>query len=111
MPCPLRRPYAQGGILVGDLLFLRGFTSQDQHGDLVGRGDMRAQTTQTFANMAITLQEAGGSLADLVQTQVTLTDWHAYKEYNQVYNVMCRRPSLPTRPSREVWGVRGSSSN
>ena len=41
---PLRRPYAQGGILVGDLLFLRGFTSQDQHGDLVGRGDMRAQT-------------------------------------------------------------------
>ena len=82
---PLRRPYAQGGILVGHLLFLRGFTSQDQHGDLVGRGDMRAQTTQTFANIAITLQEAGGSLADLVQTQVTLTDWHAYNEYNQVY--------------------------
>jgi enamine deaminase RidA (YjgF/YER057c/UK114 family) len=35
--------------------------------------------------MAITLQAAGGSLADLVQTQVTLTDWHAYKEYNEVY--------------------------
>jgi enamine deaminase RidA (YjgF/YER057c/UK114 family) len=83
---PLRRPYAQGGILVGDLLFLRGFTSQDQHGDLVGRGDMRAQTAQTFANMAITLQAAGGSLADLVQTQVTLTDWHAYKEYDEVYH-------------------------
>jgi 2-iminobutanoate/2-iminopropanoate deaminase len=82
---PLRRPYAQGGILVGNLLFLRGFTSQDQHGDLVGRGDISAQTTQTFANMAITLQEAGGSLADLVQTQVTLTDWHAHREYNQVY--------------------------
>jgi reactive intermediate/imine deaminase len=83
---PLRRPYAQGGILVGDLLFLRGFTSQDQHGDLVGRGDMRAQTAQTFANMAITVQAAGGSLADLVQTQVTLTDWRAYKEYSEVYN-------------------------
>ena len=82
---PLRRPYAQGGILVGDLLFLRGFTAQDQQGDMVGRGDMRAQTTQTFANMAITLQEAGGSLADLVQTQVTLTDWYAYQEYNRVY--------------------------
>ena len=82
---PLRRPYAQGGILVGNLLFLRGFTSQDRHGDLVGRGDMRAQTEQTLANMAVTLQEAGGSLADLVQTQVTLTDWHAYQEYNEVY--------------------------
>src|ERR687888_1822726 len=65
---PLRRPYAQGGILAGNLLFLRGFTSQDQHGDLVGRGDMRAQTVQTFANMAITLQAAGGALAALVQT-------------------------------------------
>jgi len=92
---PLRRPYAQGGILVGDLLFLRGFTSQDQHGDLVGRGDMRAQTAQAFANMAITLQEAGGSLADLVQTQVTLTDWHAYQEYNRGYASHVQAP-FPT---------------
>jgi 2-iminobutanoate/2-iminopropanoate deaminase len=92
---PLRRPYAQGGMLVGDLLFLRGFTSQDPHGDLVGRGDMRVQTAQTFANMAITLQAAGGSLADLVQTQVTLTDWHAFKEYNEVYNRHVQAP-FPT---------------
>jgi 2-iminobutanoate/2-iminopropanoate deaminase len=92
---PLRRPYAQGGILVGNLLFLRGFTSQDQHSDLVGRGDMRAQTTQTFANMAITLQEAGGSLADLVQTQVTLADWHAYRAYSEVYNRHVQAP-FPT---------------
>jgi reactive intermediate/imine deaminase len=93
---PLRRPYAQGGILVGNLLFLRGFTSQDQHGDLVGRGDMRAQTAQTFANMAMTLQEAGGSLADLVQTHVTLTDWrHAHQEYNEVYNRHVQAP-FPT---------------
>lgn len=93
---PLRRPYAQGGILVGHLLFLRGFTSQNQYGDLVGRGDMRAQTEQTFANMAMVLREAGGSLADLVQTQVTLTDWHAYQDYNAVYNRRVHEP-FPTR--------------
>ena len=92
---PLRRPYAQGGILVGNLLFLRGFTAQDRYGDLVGRGDMRAQTEQTFANMAITLQEAGGALADLVQTHVTLTDWHAYREYNEVYRLHVQAP-FPT---------------
>jgi len=93
---PLRRPYAQGGILVGNLLFLRGFTSQDQEGELVGPGDMRAQTEQTLSNMAIVLQESGGSLADLVQTQVTLTDWHAYQDYNEVYNRYVREP-FPTR--------------
>ena len=71
---------------------------------------MRAQTTQTFANMAITLQEAGGSLADLVQTQVTLTDWHAYREYNEVYNRHVQAPFPTNSTFQEVWGVRGSSS-
>lgn len=93
---PLRRPYAQGGILVGDLLFLRGFTAQNAHGDLVGRGDMRAQTAQTFHNMAVVLREAGGSPADLVQTHVTLTDWHAYRDYNAEYERHVR-PPFPTR--------------
>lgn len=93
---PLLRPYAQGGIRVGDWLFLRGFTSQNQHNELVGRGDMRAQTEQTLANMAIVLDEVGGSLADLVQTQVTLTDYHSYAAYNEVYNRHVREP-FPTR--------------
>jgi reactive intermediate/imine deaminase len=56
---------------------------------------MRAQTTQTLANMAITLQAAGGSLADLVQTQVTLTDWHAYREYHEIYGHHVQAP-FPT---------------
>src|SRR5262245_47536493 len=42
--------------------------------------------------MAITLPEAGGSLTDLVQTQVTLTDWHASKEYNEVYSHHVQAP-------------------
>jgi 2-iminobutanoate/2-iminopropanoate deaminase len=92
---PLRRPYAQGGLLVGNLLFLRGFTAQDQHNDLVGRGDMRAQTEQTLANMAIVLQEAGGSMADVVQTQVTLSDWHDVHDYHEVYNRHLQEP-FPT---------------
>lgn len=96
---PLRRPYAQGGIAVGNLLFLRGFTAQDVHGDLVGRGDMRAQAEQTFANMAVVVREAGGSLADLVQTHVTLTDWHTYQDYNEVYNRHVHEPF----PTRATW--------
>jgi 2-iminobutanoate/2-iminopropanoate deaminase len=93
---PLQRPYAQGGIQVGNLLFLRGFTSQDQHGDLVGRGDIRAQTEQTLHNMAIVTQEVGTTLVDLVHTHVTLTDWHEYQGYNEVYNRHVSEP-FPTR--------------
>lgn len=93
---PLRRPYAQGGLRLGNLLFLRGFTAQDRYGHLVGPGDMRAQTEQTFAHMAVVLSEVGGSLADLVQTQVTLTDWHFTPDYNEVYTRHVREP-FPTR--------------
>jgi 2-iminobutanoate/2-iminopropanoate deaminase len=93
---PLRRPYAQGALLVGNLLFLRGFTAQNAHGDLVGRGDMRAQTAQTFHNMAVVLREAGGSPADLVQTHVTLTDWHAYRDYQAEYERYVHAP-FPAR--------------
>jgi 2-iminobutanoate/2-iminopropanoate deaminase len=93
---PLRLPYSQGGIQVGNLLFLRGFTAQDRHGELIGPGDMRAQTEQTFANMAIVLAEAGGTLADLMQTHVTITDWHDYSVDNAVYNRHVRAP-FPTR--------------
>jgi 2-iminobutanoate/2-iminopropanoate deaminase len=93
---PLRRPYAQGGLRLGNLLFLRGFTSQNAHGDVVGPGDMRAQTEQTFANMAVVLAAVDGSLADLVQTQVTLTDWHFMPGYNEVYTRHVHEP-FPTR--------------
>jgi 2-iminobutanoate/2-iminopropanoate deaminase len=104
---PLRLPYSQGGIQVGNLLFLRGFTAQDRHGELIGPGDMRAQTEQTFANMAIVLAEAGGTLADLMQTHVTITDWHDYSDDNEVYNRHVREP-FPTRTTVQgAWDARG----
>jgi enamine deaminase RidA (YjgF/YER057c/UK114 family) len=93
---PLRLSYSQGGIQVGNLLFLRGFTAQDRHDDLIGPGDMRAQTEQTRANMAVVLAEAGGTLADLMQTHVTITDLHDYSDDNAVYNRHVREP-FPTR--------------
>jgi enamine deaminase RidA (YjgF/YER057c/UK114 family) len=94
---------------VEHLLSLRGFTAQDRHGDLVGRGAVRAQTSQSLANMAITLQTASGSLADLVQTQVTLTDWHAYQEYNEAYRRHVQVPFPTSSTFQGGLGREGSS--
>jgi 2-iminobutanoate/2-iminopropanoate deaminase len=104
---PLRLPYSQGGIQVGNLLFLRGFTAQDRHGDLIGPGDMRAQTEQTFANMAIVLAEAGGTLADLMQTHVTITNWTITAMTMKCTIVMCASPFPPVPPCRGAWDARG----
>jgi enamine deaminase RidA (YjgF/YER057c/UK114 family) len=57
---------------------------------------LRAQTSQSLANRDIILQTAGGSLADLVQTQVTLTDWHAYREYNAACRCHVPFPTIST---------------
>ncbi|MBI2231912.1 MAG: RidA family protein [Deltaproteobacteria bacterium] len=47
------RPRYSQGILNsgGKLLFLAGQTASDKDGNVVGKGDIRAQTEQVFANL------------------------------------------------------------
>lgn len=52
-------------VRMGDLLFVSGQVSQDISGQIVAKGDVRAQTEQVFANLKAVL-EAGGSSLDRV---------------------------------------------
>jgi len=53
----------------GDLLFLSGQASVDQaSGKVVGEGDLVAQTRQAYQNIAVILEAAGASFADVVKT-------------------------------------------
>ncbi len=58
----------------GRLLFIAGQTATDQQGNIVGKGDIEAQATRVFERIKTIVQEAGGSLADIVKTTVYLTD-------------------------------------
>jgi 2-iminobutanoate/2-iminopropanoate deaminase len=48
-------------------------------------GGVPAQTTQTIANLAARLEEAGVSLADVVKTMCFLTDMGTFAEFNEAY--------------------------
>jgi enamine deaminase RidA (YjgF/YER057c/UK114 family) len=51
-------------------LFLAGIVSTDRENRVVGKGDMRAQLTQILENIEILLEEAGGTLDDVVKITI-----------------------------------------
>ena len=80
-----RPRYSQGIVTKpGRLLFIAGQTASDQDGNVVGKGDIEAQTHQVFRNLAAVLKEAGGSLDNLVMTTTYITDITHREGYNRV---------------------------
>jgi aminoacrylate peracid reductase len=63
-----------------NLLFLSGITAVDDHGALVGEGDIVAQTRFIYARIADVLQAAGGSMADIVHTTDYITTTDGYRD-------------------------------
>jgi 2-iminobutanoate/2-iminopropanoate deaminase len=51
----------------------------------VVEGGVTAQTTQTMANVAERLAEAGAELTDVVKTMCFLTDMGTFAEFNDAY--------------------------
>jgi 2-iminobutanoate/2-iminopropanoate deaminase len=54
-------------------------------GELVGAGDVKAQTHRILTNLAAVLKAAGGSLDDVVKTTIFLTDLQDFALVNEVY--------------------------
>ena len=49
-------------VRMGDLIFVSGQVATSPAGELVGKGDIRAQTEQVFANLRAVLEAAGSGL-------------------------------------------------
>jgi reactive intermediate/imine deaminase len=61
-------------VRAGGLIFLAGQTPTDENAQLIGEGDIRAQTRQVFENIKTVLANAGSSLDDLVEIVSYNTD-------------------------------------
>ena len=60
--------YSQGiRVRADELLFVAGQVALDASGNLVGRGDVAAQTRQTFENIGHVLAGAGASFSNVVE--------------------------------------------
>jgi 2-iminobutanoate/2-iminopropanoate deaminase len=57
----------------GQLLYISGQVAWDTNGNIVGKGDVRAQARQVFQNLRQVLQTAGGDLKDLMKITTYIT--------------------------------------
>ncbi|WP_016743909.1 RidA family protein [Rhizorhabdus wittichii] len=75
-------------VACGDFLYLSGQVPLDAAGNLVGPGDLRAQSAQVFRNMREVLQLAGCDLRAVIRLTtyftVSLSDGAATKAYWEV---------------------------
>lgn len=72
-PHPLPWPYSHG-IQVGDTLYIAGQVALDQELRLVGPGDAEAQARQTWLNIQMVVEAAGGKVTDVVRVSTYVAD-------------------------------------
>ncbi len=71
------------GVKVGDTVYLSGAVAFDSEGNVVGEGDVYAQSKQIFKNIEEALASAGASMADVVKITTYLTDISGYGEFGK----------------------------
>ncbi len=61
------------------LLFIAGQTASDKDGNIVGKGDLKAQAEQAFLNLKAALAAEGATFDDLVKMNTYVTDIKQYR--------------------------------
>jgi 2-iminobutanoate/2-iminopropanoate deaminase len=78
-------PYSQA-VDLGDLVFLSGQIPLDPaSGQIVGAGDIQAQTERVLQNLQGVLQASGMTLANVVRTTVFMIDLAEFPKMNEIY--------------------------
>jgi len=101
-PAPVG-PYNQAIATSGQMLFVAGQVPLDpKSGQIVGEGDISAQTQQVMTNIEAILSEAGTNWNSVVKTSVFLTDLANFTPMNQVYAKYFEEDTAPARACVEV---------
>ncbi len=79
-------PYSQAISTQGELIFIAGqIPLNPETGEIVGEGDIEAQTRQVMMNIEAILKQAGIDWSSVVKTSVFLSDLANFNFMNQIY--------------------------
>ena len=107
--CPdgLVRPQAYTpavSVGAGTTIYVSGQVSQDANGNLVGEGNLAAQTEQVYRNLQTALTAAGASFADVVKINTYVVEYKP--EYRDVLNrIRSRYVAADHPPASTLIGV------
>ena len=78
-----RKLNISAGVKIGDTVYLSGTVAFDHAGNVIGAGDVYAQSKQVFKNIEEALAAAGATMADVVKITTFLTDISSYGEFGR----------------------------
>lgn len=79
-----QRPRYTLGWRVGNTIYVAGQLPYDKDGNLVGKGDIKAQTRRIFEQIKMIVEAGGGKMDDVVKVTVFVTDVRYREAYGEV---------------------------
>jgi 2-iminobutanoate/2-iminopropanoate deaminase len=99
-PAPIG-PYSQA-VKAGNTVYVSGQIPLSAAGQLVGEGDVSAQTHQVLQNLTAVLAAAGLQLTDVVKCSIFVKDLGNFATINQIYGTYFDEATAPARETVEV---------
>ena len=100
-PAPVG-PYSQA-VIAGKWLYCSGQIPLDpSNGEIVGKGDIKAQTNQVLSNIKAVLIAAGATTSQIVRTTIYLVDLGHFEKVNSIYAQTFSEGISPARACVEV---------
>ena len=99
------RGYSQSvGINTKDYktLYISGQVSIDLNGNIVGVGNLEAQTEQVFRNIKLQIEKAGGTMNDLINMDCYFTDISKVDEFRKVRDTYINPKNPPASTGVQV---------
>lgn len=92
-------------VRAGRMLFISGHTATDENRNVVGKGDIVAQTRYIFQQFAKILKAAGGSFDNIVETTEYFLTLEDYKRTAEVRREFFKGPPYPAATGVLVSGL------
>lgn len=89
------------------MVIISGQVPIDSQGKLVGIGDFEKQAEQVYQNIKNAVTEAGGTMDNIVKTNIYLTDMSHYKTFREIRKKYINPETPPAATLVEVSSLAG----